>query len=156
MSQTTHPNPVEFQNERFHATMLPKEACRIELRIKAFPPLIEDAKKEAVKSISKEVTLPGFRKGKAPEALIQKKFAQDIAKELHSKLANLAFSEAQKELKAPLLNGNSKVTFDLKHLSDADAELLFSFETEPKVPKVDATSFQRSEVERAEYFQERS
>ncbi len=150
MPQTAHTDPIEFQNERFHATMFRKEACRVELRIKAFSTLIEDAKREATKAVNKEVSLPGFRKGKAPEELIRKKFPRDIEKELHNKLANTAFSEAQKMMKLSVLNGNTKITFDLKHLSPTDAELLFSFETEPKVPTVDPKLFQPKEVERAE------
>ena len=150
MSQAAEIQPTEYKNERVHAVVIPKGACRIELRVKTTAELIDRARHEALKSVGKEVVLPGFRKGKAPEGMIQKKFPQQVEKELHNKLADVVFIEAQKIAKTPLLNNNSSVTFDLKHLDQHGAELVFSFETEPAVPSVDPKKFERKEALRPE------
>ena len=57
---------------------------------------------------------------------------------------------AQKKEKIPLLNNNAPISFDLKNLSEDGAELFFTFETEPKVPKVNASVFKAKPVERSE------
>lgn len=130
--------------------MLPKEACRIELRVKAFHALIESARREALKAVGKEVLLPGFRKGRAPDEMVRKKFPKEVEKELHNKLADAAFAETQRIAKIPILNQNAPVTFDLKSLTDETAELVFSFETEPQIPSIDPKQFQPKPVPRAE------
>ena len=131
----------EMTNDEVRVIVHRKPACRIELNVKTTPALVDQARKAATKAVSKDVTLPGFRKGRAPEEMILKKFPNDIERQLHKSLADLAFVAAQKLAKVPLLNNNSKITFDLKKQSEEGAELVFSFETEPKVPSVNPKEF---------------
>ncbi|MBU6446918.1 MAG: trigger factor, partial [Verrucomicrobia bacterium] len=95
-------------------------------------------------------SLPGFRKGKAPEEIILKKYPGDVEKQLHKELADLAFVAAQKIVRVPLLNNNAPITFDLKKITPDGAELSYSFETEPKIPTVDPTAFVKKPVDRPE------
>ena len=150
MSHPDHAEPIEFKNEQVHAVMLLKPACAIELRVHALPPLINTARREAIKFVSKSIAIPGFRKGRAPEEIIRKKFPNDIEKELHNRLADTAFAEAQKLAKIPLLNNRSTITYDLKKISEEGADLVFNFETEPKIPHVDPKLFQPKPIEKAE------
>lgn len=140
MSQLTHTSE-ELTNEKVHVSIQRKPACRVEFSVKASPSLIEEARHTAIKSINKEVTIPGFRKGKAPEQTILKKFPQQVEKELHKALADAAFIQAQALAKIPILNRNSNITFDLKSISSDSAELFFRFETEPTIPSIDAKLF---------------
>ena len=126
-----------------------KKACRIELNVKAPSEMVNQARKNAIKAVGKEVSLPGFRKGHAPQEMLLKQFPKDIERALHKELADLAFVSAQKEVNLPLLNQNGSVSFDLKKISEEGAELIFSFETEPKIPKVDPISFVKKEIARA-------
>lgn len=82
--------------------------------------------------------------------MILKKFPKDVEKQLHKSIADAAFLEAQKIAKVPLLNNNSPISFDLKKQSEEGAELIFAFETEPKIPSVDPQLFTAKEVKRAE------
>lgn len=150
MSDTSTAEPAEFKNDQVQAVVLHKPACRIELRVKAAPSLVQASRLEAMKAIGKEVALPGFRKGRAPEAMILKKYPKEVEKETHSKLADAAFAEAQKLAKVPLLNNNARVTFDLVKMDDQGAELTFQFETEPVVPAIDPKQFEPKPVKRAQ------
>ena len=142
MSQIIHSEALEeLTNDKIHVSIRRKPNCAIELIVKAAPSLIELARRDAIKSINKEVLIPGFRKGKAPEQMIAKKFSREIDKELHGKLADAAFIEAQNLTKIPVLNRNSKVSFDVKKLTAEGAELSFSFDTEPTVPSIDPALF---------------
>lgn len=113
--------------------------------------MVKEARKNAIKSVSKEISLPGFRKGRAPEEMILKKFPADVEKQLHKEVADLAFVAAQKIAKVPILNNNSPISFDMKKQSlEHGAELVFSFETEPLIPNVDSSGFTPKPVARAE------
>ncbi len=127
-----------------------KEGCKVELDVKVSPTMVQEARKIAIKSIGKEVSLPGFRKGKAPDDWILKNYAERVEKQSHKELADLAFVAAQKIAQVPLLNQNSSISFEMKKLSGEGAELIFSFETEPKIPNVDPAGFTPKAVDRAE------
>ncbi len=127
-----------------------KPACRIEMDVKTSPQMVKEARKNAIKSVGKEVSIHGFRKGRAPEEIILKKFPNDVEKQLHKEIADLAFAAAQKAAKVPVLNNNSPISFDMKKQSADGAELVFSFETEPMIPMVDPSGFIAKPVDRAE------
>lgn len=128
-----------------------KPACRIELEVRATPALVAAARKEAIKRINKETEFPGFRKGRAPEEMVVKRYPGAIESEWHKAIADAAFAAAQAQARIPMLNTGASVSFDLKKHSLTDgAELSFSFETEPQVPTVDPKRFEAKPVETAE------
>ncbi len=140
----------EYKSTDVKVTVHRKAACRIEFDIHASAEMVQKARKAAAKNVSKEVVLPGFRKGKAPEEMILKKYGPQVEKELQKQLADLAYVEAQKLARIPLLNNNSQISFDVKKINDEGAHLTFSFETEPKIPTVDGKLFARKPVDRPE------
>lgn len=143
MTQTAQDSDVQVSVEH-------KPNCRIEMNVKANSSIVKQAREQAIKTVSKEVSLPGFRKGRAPSDMILKKFGADVSKQLHKAIADLSFIAAQKLTKVPVLNNNSPISFDMKHQTEEGAEMLFSFETEPSVPTVDAKLFAPQPVEKAE------
>ncbi|HSX13897.1 MAG TPA: trigger factor [Chlamydiales bacterium] len=140
----------ELSNDQVRVSVQKKEACKVEFLVNVTNALIGKARLDAAKEVNKEVALPGFRKGKAPESLIVKKFPQEIERRFQKSLADLSFIEAQKLAQVPVLNKSSSVTFDLKKLDDSGATLLFVFETEPTPPTVDPKLFVAKPVERKE------
>jgi len=141
----------EKTNDQVHVQIHRKPACRIEMHVKTNAQMVKEARKNAIKSVSKEISLPGFRKGRAPDEMILKKFPADVEKQMSKAIADLAYVAAQKEAKIPLLNNNSQISFDLKNQSvETGAEVVFSFETEPKIPHVDASGFVEKPVVKAE------
>lgn len=117
--------------------------CVVEFRVKVKAPLIASAEKEAAKQIAKQASIPGFRKGKAPLAIIKTKFPEALKEEIQKVVADEAFKACQKEVRIPLLNQNTKVTYHAKEFSETGAEMSFKFETEPVVPSfpVESLSF---------------
>jgi trigger factor len=153
VSQTTHDPALDHQElvsdaVRVHVHLKPN--CKVEMTVKTGAGLMKEARRNAVKMVSKEVTLPGFRKGKAPDDMILKKFSEEVERNRHKALADLAFVAAQKLAKVPVLNNNSPISFDLKKETEEEAEMVFSFETEPKVPGIDAKGFVEKPVKRPE------
>ncbi len=150
MSQTAPTNDLELTGEQVHVVIHRKPGCRIQMDVRTNATMLKEAQKNAVKTVSKEISLPGFRKGRAPDEMILKKFPNDVEKQLHKAVADLAFIAAQKVAKVPVLNNNSPISFDMKKKSAEGAEVAFSFETEPTIPQVDPKGFVAKPVERAE------
>jgi len=140
----------EFKNDEVHVKIHRKDNCKVELDVHASSSLIQKARQKAVKAVGKEVVLPGFRKGKAPEEMIERKYGSQIEKETQKQLADLAYVEAQKLAKVPLLNNNAQISYNPKKHTAEEAELSFTFETEPVIPSVDGAEFEPKPVERAE------
>lgn len=138
----------ELSNNLVRFTVNKKPACRVEFDVHTTKELNISAKNKALKAIAKEVSLPGFRKGKAPEALILKNFAKDFDKQWQEQIANIAFQECEKLAKVPMLSKEARVSFQMKSHSEDSANLLLSFETEPEIPSVDPKTFKAEHVER--------
>ncbi len=149
MEQTESETQV-LQNEKVRFTIHHKPACIIEFDVEAFEPLLTAAHKKAAKSISKEVTLPGFRKGKAPDELVIKNFPNEVDKEWQQEIANTCFRECGALAKIPLLHRDAKITYKLKSHSPSGALLTLHFETEPTIPHVDPKLMQLKSVKRPE------
>ncbi len=75
--------------------------CITTLRVELEPERVEREWQTVAKQFQKHARLPGYRPGKAPQALIERKFAADIQQELQSTLLRSALNEAidQKSLR---------------------------------------------------------
>ncbi|MGD2170153.1 MAG: trigger factor, partial [Chlamydiota bacterium] len=141
----------EFKTENLSITVQRKPFCKIELEIEATPSFIQKSKKKAIKEVGKQVSIPGFRKGKAPEEMILKSYSGAVDEKLHKHLADDAFKEAVKEIKIPPLSNGPKITYDLKNLDvEKGAHLSFSYESEPNVPSVDPQKYTPKEITKQE------
>jgi trigger factor len=146
--QTVDPSTQEeFTSDELRVIVQRKPLCQIEFQVHVFKKLVDASKAEALKSVSKEAQISGFRKGKAPEALILKQYGGNIEKQFHKILGDQAFVEAQKMAKIAVLNQTSKIGFEVQKVSDDTADLLFSFETEPVVPELHLNRFSVKPVE---------
>ena len=78
-----------------------KPNCISTLRVELEPERVEREWKTVASQFQKIAKLPGYRPGKAPQALIDRKFSADIRQELTNKLLRAAMDEAieQKQLK---------------------------------------------------------
>lgn len=130
-----------------------KPDCLIEMEVSSSPSLVKEAKKRALKSIAKEIEVPGFRKGKAPSEMVIKKHPEELSKRWQKAIADDSFKAAQLKENVFVLSTNSPITFKMEHFSDEGAKMLFSFETEPEMPSIDSTKFSLKEVKKKEIGQ---
>lgn len=123
--------------------------CEVKFTVHAKPSLVAKAKQNAKKLIAKEVSIPGFRKGKAPQELIEKRFADAIMEKTTKELANMAFKEAQGIAKIDVLNAHNTITYDLKSFDEAEGALMtYLFEIEPACPPIDIDAVELPVVEK--------
>jgi trigger factor len=76
-----------------------KETCIVDLHIELPPERFQSEWREVGNEYRRLATLPGFRKGKAPLAIVEKKYSQDIEQEVTRKLLDTAVREAINEQK---------------------------------------------------------
>ena len=140
---------TNFQSDEITFTLLRQPDCIAEYHAKSSAEIVKSAKQEAIKQLSKEVSIPGFRKGRAPDHLIVKKFPQALEEKWEKLLASHAFHACQKISSTQTLDEKTEVKYDLKSYSESEgAELIFTFETEPLVPDLNESSLELEEVKR--------
>jgi trigger factor len=127
-----------------------KPSCVVEFDVEVLKPLMQIAHKKATKTVKKNVTLSGFRKGKAPDNLIKKNYPDEIKKQSEREIANLAFQECQKLAAIAILHKDAKVAYSFKNQSPNGALLVLSFETEPNVPFIDPKEIVLTPVKKPE------
>lgn len=141
--------PIEFSNEKLKVKAHFKPQCKVELEVHADPSIVKEARRKAIKMVGKEVTLPGFRKGKAPEALVEKNYSKHIDGEWQKCIADLVFEDCIKLASIPLLNNEPKINYNVKsHSMDEGAALTLFYETEPTIPQVNPQDITLKAVER--------
>jgi trigger factor len=108
-----------------------KETCIVDLHIELPPERFH----EEWKSVSEEyrglVTLPGFRKGKAPLAIVEKRYGREIEQEVTRKLIDVAVREAFTEQK--LFPIQSPSVRDVRLEGDRSLRLSATIVTRPQV-----------------------
>jgi len=94
---------------------------------------VKDEIEKKYKEVRKNVSLPGFRKGKAPRKLIEKKFGKSIIEEVKEDLVREAYTQAiDKHELEPV--GDPEITLDSVVLEEGSAmEFEFDVETRPEL-----------------------
>lgn len=146
---------TEFKNDHAHVMVDRQPGCKIKLDITVTPQATQAAYNKAIKAINKEVSLPGFRKGKAPEAMIVKNYASYVDQEWKEILVQTAFKEAMALTKIYPLNEETIQKPQVKKTSQEEgAEIVIEFEASPQLPEISPKELKLSPVERREVTEE--
>ena len=78
---------------------------------------VQEAFKKSVKEVASTITLPGFRKGKVPKNIIEKRYASELESEVQGQLVSQEFHKAleDNEWKALADPQVENLNFDRKH-----------------------------------------
>lgn len=71
--------------------------CVATLRVEIPAEKVQGQRDQIVRGYTSKARVPGFRPGKAPRAIIEKRFEKEITEELNDRLFNEAFDEALKQ-----------------------------------------------------------
>jgi trigger factor len=77
--------------------------CKKLLRVEVDAPAVDEAFETITKDFQKQAALPGFRPGKAPRALVLKKYEADIKDEVKRKLIGDSYRKALEEKKISVI-----------------------------------------------------
>jgi trigger factor len=81
--------------------------CVATLRVEIPADKVQGQREQIVRGYASKARIPGFRPGKAPRAVVEKRFEKDINEELHGQLVNEAFDEALKQENLKVLDFGS-------------------------------------------------
>ncbi len=71
--------------------------CLATLRVEIPADKVNGEREQIVRGYANKARIPGFRPGKAPRAIVEKRFEKEIAEDLHGALFNEAYDEALKK-----------------------------------------------------------
>ncbi len=107
--------------------------CKKQLRFELEAADVDKAFDEVARDFVKHVSLPGFRPGKAPIAVVVKKYADDIAKEVKTKVISDAYRDTIKEKKLEVLGQpDIEVLGDSSIKAGTPFQFLANVEIEPE------------------------
>jgi trigger factor len=144
----------EFSNDNIRVNVEKKPGCVVALEIFVRPEATQAAYKKAVKTISKQVTIPGFRQGKAPDEMIKKRYPADVDSEWRNILMNMAFQEGA-SLAGLYPWKQEKIKSSVEELSlENGGRVKFNFEAEPTIPSLECAELTLKKVEKVPVTEE--
>ena len=148
-------NQSEVSNQHVKISLQKEDGCLVKLDIHLFPEATKATYQEAIKSVAKEVSLPGFRKGKVPPAMILQNFKSHVEREWQDIMLNRSLREFIDLTKIVPFNKESVQKAVVQKASlDNGADLLIQFESAPEIPKVDPTALRIHQVKKREILPE--
>ncbi|MBI4230376.1 MAG: trigger factor [Planctomycetes bacterium] len=131
------PEKKKGDGKRFReATVTETGPCKRRVKIAVDADRIRAKIEERYADLSENAALPGFRAGRAPRALVEKRFQKEVADETKSSLMAEALEAALEEKGLSLLSDpepvESSVTFDPEKGLDFEADIVIRPVFEPK------------------------
>ena len=123
----------------------------VRLEIAVDPVAAKAAHSKAVKNVNKEISIPGFRKGKAPESLVDQQFGKICQPGMaRSPGQHNSFMEFLNHTKRyPFTTDSSIKKAEVKSASlENGAQLVIEYEAKPQIPEVDGNSLQLKAIKR--------
>ncbi len=135
--ETEHDANSTFNTDHLSVLVTKKPHCQVKFEIRVKPEAIEAVYHKALKNINKEVMIPGFRKGRAPESLIVEKYQSSIQKEFVDIALQTAFNEAIHLTHLhPLKDGKIKRPVVIECSRETGGHFVIEFESRPVIPTV--------------------
>src|SRR5690606_33482118 len=141
--------PTEFSSSTLKISMTRLPGCRVVAEIEISPEAVEAAYRHTVKELNREISIPGFRKGRAPPALVEQRLGSDIKRRWRENIVQIALKDAFALMEVGPRSQEALTNLDINNLErNTAAHLRVEFETAPEVPTValDDAAFKRLNV----------
>ncbi len=150
------PNQSEIKDRYFSVKVNRGPGCHVALEVAITKEGVLEAYEEAIKAIRKEVSMPGFRKGKAPQSMIVDRFAKAIEKEWKEIVTKNGFYGAINLAKLEPFSEKSIKKVQLKNCSKEEgATLSIEYVTFPKIPEIDPSQITLEKIEKSGITEEK-
>ena len=134
-------------NDHLSVTVTKRPHCQIKFDIQVKPEAVEAAYHKALKNVNKEVSLPGFRKGKVPDKMILERYSSTVHKEFVELVLQTGFNEAIQLIHLhPLKDGQIKRPIVHECSREKGAHFTLEFEARPVIPSVKLEDLQIQRV----------
>ena len=145
--QTNEQQEQEAQEPQYPNVVTITDAgpCKKKVAIEVPPEAIKAAIEKDYAELKKEAVVPGFRRGRAPMRLLEKRFGTDIRTQVKLKLLAEASDKAVTDNKIQML-GDPDIDYEKVELPETGA-MKFEFEVEVR-PEFELPSLEGIEIER--------
>lgn len=138
---------ASFENDNVQVAVERDSGCKVILNITTKPLATKASHVAAVKTISKEVNIPGFRKGKAPESLVLQKYQPQVEKEFKDVLIRNSINEAVQLTSIRPFSSQASVSLKkCEPIAEGSYLISIEFEAFPEVPKVETENLSLKEI----------
>ncbi|MCH9609763.1 MAG: Trigger factor [Chlamydiales bacterium] len=143
-----------FQNEKFKVEASKSEGCKLDMKVFVSPEEAKKTYKKAVKVVNKQISVPGFRKGKAPNETVISKYGSYVDQEWKDLLIQDAVQGGLNLSNIfPIKKGlDQRPKVGLCSV-DEGAEISFSYEYYPSIPEVDFSKISLPKIEKKPHTQ---
>jgi trigger factor len=136
-----------FKNDRCVVEATRGDNCAVHFKVTLSPDVASKCHKKAIKLTNKRISIPGFRKGKAPDASVLERYPTHIEQEFREKLIEEAFEQALSLSKIyPIRKESITPPKIVRASTEEGAEITFSFEITPKVPVIEFSKIRLAKV----------
>jgi len=120
--------------------------CKVKLRIEVAAERVHEEIEHKYVELNESVALPGFRQGKAPRPLLEKKFGKALLDDLKFELLNRSFEEAKAEKELEPV-GNPDIAEPEKLAVEDNKPFAYELTIETR-PKVEVKSYEGLKVKK--------
>lgn len=107
------------------------DGCRRRVSVKVPASVVEAERKEIARTLATRMKLPGFRKGRVPSGMVEKRYGPTLRKETLDRVIGTAYRVAlQRESLEPISEGQVD---DVEYEPGSDLTFTASFEVRPEV-----------------------
>ena len=123
--------------------------CRKEIEVTSPAAQITTLTNNALKQLSAQVKLPGFRNGKAPKTILLQKYGKEISNDLREKLVSNAVQKVTADEKYEIAGYMDVAEFEPKQGQDCTFKVTIDI-----YPEVELPDYKSFKVETAEYTED--
>ncbi|MBQ8498797.1 trigger factor [Chlamydia sp.] len=127
----------DFSNDLFSIKIEENPGCVVSAKVQANPAVTQRCHKEALKTVKKSVVLPGFRKGKAPDNIVESRYSVQVEQELRRLLLRASFEALSQMCDRKPLSPRAVRSSAIDSCSATEGSVVsFSYEAFPVIPSL--------------------
>lgn len=145
-----------FENDSYAVDAQEEAGCRSILRVIVKPQAAQKAYRQAVKIVNKQISIPGFRKGRAPDATVIARYGSYVEQEWKEVLIKEAYRAAVELADVYPMNKESIERPKIESCSQEEgATIRFAFERYPLVPEIVFSDLALPKIEKTPISEEK-
>lgn len=145
-----------FENDAYSVEATEDAGCLLTLKIFVKPPAAQKSYKKAVKIVNKQISIPGFRKGRAPDHTVISRYNSYVDQEWKEDIVNEAYKAAVDLIKIYPISQESIKKPKIESCSQEEGAVIsLAYEHYPTAPEVDLQSLTIPLIETESISEER-
>lgn len=145
-----------FENDSFAVAAREEPGCRCMLNVTVKPQAAQKAYRQAIKVVNKQISIPGFRKGRAPDATVITRYGSYVEQEWKEILIQEAYKAGVEMTNTYPMTKESIERPKIERCSQEEGALIhFAFEHAPQVPNIDFSKVSLPSIKKAPISEER-